>query len=204
MKKIVIIFSIVIFLSTLSLYNYSLSVYAKTLKPGDFTMNKDYSFYWTYFYTDSELDKGFKTNTLYKHSEKKKGWLTYEELYGNYEPFKIIENYYVKKDTLYKKVNNDGTKHNIVVLKTPLKKGHAWKGTSYYDTLTYFKIISTNSKFKIENKTFKNLLKVRERWYGDESYYYKYYAKDIGLIKMEYVEDGKIFKTEYVYKLKKK
>ena len=161
MKKLAISILVVLLFAVIGEQTAS----ATTLQAKDYIPNTKNTYFYkvTGFYIDY-----YKTN--YKQQYKNGYWYTYsydtnsEKSLGNYT--KKIK-YVIKKDGLYtvgKQVQYD-TKVDIKQKLLPLtfKKGTSFKSTFTYNGIIITensKVVSTNEKLKIANKTYKNVVKI--------------------------------------------
>lgn len=82
--------------------------------------------------------------------------------------------------------------NNLLPSNNP-KKGDKGRLENGISGTKKYKILSTNAKVKVKNKTYKNTIKIWTNYSGNTV---QYYAPNIGLVKEQYFEEGE-YKTLY-------
>jgi hypothetical protein len=102
--------------------------------------------------------------------------------------------YYDKRSLLdaeYRQSRGRDHSRELVLLKAPVEKGHSWVDERYHR-----EIVATDATVTLPLGTFYEVVVVRSQPTDDSgSYVYEYYAKNIGLIKREflYLLDGETY-----------
>lgn len=95
------------------------------------------------------------------------------------------EEFYAKEsllDSEYREGRGRGSTRNLILLKAPVADGNSWTDEGFQR-----EIVATNATVTIPLGTFYEVVAVKSTREGDDSVTYEYYAKNIGLIKREYL-----------------